>query len=79
MTQPNGVPRWKDLLEIFYAPRRVFERRRDGRLLLALVVSAVANAMLMYEVYSLTEHLQQSEILRVFGPRMMADKDTGQR
>ena len=42
------APVWEDLVDIFYAPRQVFERRRDGKFGLALVIVLVLAAVLLY-------------------------------
>lgn len=42
---------WEDFIDIFYAPRQVFERRRDGRFGLALVVLAVLTGILFWVAY----------------------------
>ena len=38
---------WEDLIDIFYAPSQVYERRRDGRFGLALVAVMVLSALLV--------------------------------
>jgi hypothetical protein len=42
------APVWEDLVDIFYAPRQVFERRRDGKFGLALVIVLVLATVLLY-------------------------------
>ena len=42
------APIWEDLVDIFYAPRQVFERRRDGKFGLALVILLVLATVLLY-------------------------------
>ena len=54
-TSPDTAPApaaqaslWEDLIDIFYAPSQVYERRRDGRFGLALVVVMVASAAFLF-------------------------------
>ncbi|HWA15989.1 MAG TPA: YIP1 family protein [Gemmatimonadales bacterium] len=68
MTAPAAVKQpslWEDLLEIFYAPRAVFERRREtpafGMALLVLVVLAVG---LTLAFASITEPIFTAEFNR---------------
>lgn len=49
------APVWEDLVDIFYAPRQVFERRRDGRFGLALVILLVLATVLLYLTKPLLE------------------------
>lgn len=62
MKQPSL---WEDLLEIFYAPRAVFERRREtpafGLALLVLVIAAVG---LTFAFGSVTEPIMDAETRR---------------
>ena len=37
---PPKAAAWEDVLDIFYAPTEVFERRRDGKYLIAMLVLA---------------------------------------
>lgn len=39
---------WEDLIDIFYAPTRVFERRRDGRFWVPLIVLTVMTVVLYF-------------------------------
>lgn len=68
MTAPAVVKQpslWEDLLEIFYAPRAVFERRREtpafGLALLVLVIAAVG---LTFAFASVTEPIMDAETRR---------------
>mgnify|MGYP002780947197 CR=1 FL=1 len=45
---PPKASRWEDCLDIFYNPREVYERRRDGKFWIALVVYAVLVGVLAY-------------------------------
>lgn len=45
---PEKASLWEDCLDIFYAPRQVFERRTDGRFWFALVVYALLVAVLTF-------------------------------
>lgn len=56
---------WEDLLEIFYAPRAVFERRRDTPAFgLALVVLVVLAVLLTLAFKSVTEPIMSADIMR---------------
>jgi hypothetical protein len=45
---PAKTSVWEDFIDIFYAPSQVFERRRDGRFGLALVVVTVVLSLLLW-------------------------------
>jgi len=47
-TTPTAVPLWEDLLEIFYGPTAVFERRKNAGFFIPLLVLAVAIIGLFY-------------------------------
>jgi hypothetical protein len=69
MTAPAAATRppslWEDLLEIFYAPTAVFERRRDTPAFgLALLVFVVLVIVLFYAFKSVTQPLMDAEIKR---------------
>ncbi len=69
MTVPVPAERppslWEDLLEIFYAPRAVFERRRETPAFgLALVVFAVLMIGLAVAFQSITEPVIDAELKR---------------
>ena len=40
--------RWEDFVDVYLDPRALFERRRDGRYLLALVVATLAMTLLFF-------------------------------
>ena len=42
------APVWEDLVDVFYAPRQVFERRRDGKFGVAFLIVLVLAAVLLY-------------------------------
>lgn len=68
MTSPAAVKQpsvWEDLLEIFYAPRAVFERRRETPAFgLALVILALAGVLLTVLFASITEPIFTAEFNR---------------
>jgi hypothetical protein len=68
MTAPAVVKQpslWEDLLEIFYAPRAVFERRRETPAFgLALVVLVVASVVLTLAFAGVTEPIMDAETSR---------------
>ena len=43
---PKRAPVWEDVVDVFYAPRAVFERRREGRYGLALLVYTILATVL---------------------------------
>ena len=45
---PAKTSLWEDCLDVFYAPREVFARRKDGRFWFALLVYGVLVAVLTY-------------------------------
>ena len=46
--KPESASVFEDFLDIFYAPSQVFERRRDGKFGLALLILIVVAAVLMF-------------------------------
>lgn len=52
---PKPAPVWEDFVDIFYAPRQVFERRRDGKFGLPFFILLVLAALLLF----LTKPLMQ--------------------
>ncbi|MFL5582262.1 MAG: YIP1 family protein [Gemmatimonadaceae bacterium] len=54
-TAPKKPSVFEDFVDIFYAPRQVFARRRDGEFFAALVVLTCLVALLGYLFYSLLE------------------------
>ncbi len=60
---------WEDVLDIFYAPRQVFERRRDGRYLIALVVLCLVTVAVFFLTQQMNESLQEVELMRTFRER----------
>lgn len=55
---------WEDFIDIFYAPGDVFERRRDGRFALALVILAVLMTLLFFASQSVLTEPMQAEFAR---------------
>src|ERR671932_2052109 len=80
MTTPSSVPGdgplgpthaeaakasvWEDFIDIFYAPSQVFERRRDGRFGLALLVLALLTGILFYIFYRNTTAIWDAQFER---------------
>ena len=54
-TAPKKPSVFEDFVDIFYAPRQVFARRRDGEFVAALVVLTVLVALMGYLFYNLLE------------------------
>ena len=60
---------WEDVLDIFYAPRQVFERRRDGKYLIALLALCLLSVAVYYLSLQMNEALQDVEMTRTFRER----------
>jgi len=56
---------WEDALDIFYAPREVFERRRDGTYLWPLLVLCVLSTLVFLLSQQMNAALQDAEFARV--------------
>lgn len=54
-TAPKQPSVFEDFIDIFYAPRQVFARRKDGEFFLALVVVTLLTAAMGYLFYNLLE------------------------
>ena len=67
-TAPTAAP-WEDVLDIFYAPRQVFERRRDGKYLIPLLVICAVTVAVFFLSSQLNEALQDAELTRTFRER----------
>ena len=55
---------WEDVLDIFYAPRQVFERRRDGRYMVPLIISLVLSVAIYVLAQQMNDTLQDVEFAR---------------
>jgi hypothetical protein len=62
---PAAAP-WEDVLDIFYAPRQVFERRRDGKYLIPLLIACVVTVAVFFLSSQLNEAVQDAEMSRAF-------------
>ena len=75
----------EDFLDIFYAPSTVFERRRDGRFGLALLILVVAMVALFFATRPVMEPFyaamvdMQMEAARKSNPNMAAQAEAGAR
>lgn len=56
---------WEDALDIYYAPREVFERRRDGTYLWPLLVLCVLSTLVFLLSQQMNSALQDAEFARV--------------
>jgi hypothetical protein len=54
---PAKTSAWEDIIDIFYAPTSVFERRRDGKYGVALVLQSILMAALFYAMVTVLEHV----------------------
>jgi hypothetical protein len=61
---PRPAARWEDFVDIFLDPRAVFERRRDARYLVALIVVTVAMTLLFLAGLGPLGPVFESEMLR---------------
>jgi Yip1 domain len=66
---PQRTAAWEDVLDIFYAPRQVFERRRDGKYAIALVVLCLITVVVFFLSLQMNEALQDVELTRSFRER----------
>jgi hypothetical protein len=76
--EPDGkssvIPKtaaWEDVLDIFYAPRQVFERRRDGKYLVPMLVLCVTSMIIFVLSQQLNEALQDAEFARIIKQNAM--------
>ncbi len=65
---PTAAP-WEDVLDILYAPSQVFERRRDGKYLIPLLVICAVTVAVFFLSAQLNEALQDAELTRTFRER----------
>jgi hypothetical protein len=70
---PASVPFWEDLLEIFYAPRAVFERRKNSGFGLPLLVLFVVGTGLFFVGRSALEPVYDGEIDRGIAQAMKSN------
>ncbi len=66
---PAKSSTWEDVLDIFYAPREVFERRRDGKYLIALLALCLMSVAVYFLSLQMNEALQDVEMARTFRER----------
>ena len=62
---------WEDVLDIFYAPQQVFERRRDGKYLVPILVLCVVSMLIFVLSSQINEALQDAEFARVIKQNAM--------
>lgn len=63
---PARSSAWEDVLDIFYAPRAVFERRRDGKYLVPILVLCVATVAVYFLSQQMNDALRDVELARTF-------------
>lgn len=56
---------WEDALDVYYAPRDVFERRRDGKYFWPLLVLSVLSTLVFLLSQQMNSALQDAEFARV--------------
>lgn len=75
---PPKAAAWEDVLDIYYAPREVFERRRDGKYLIPILVLCVVSMLIFVLSAQINEALQDAEFARVIRQNAMtADQAAG--
>lgn len=62
---PPKTAAWEDVLDIFYAPRQVFQRRIDGKYWIPLLVLCVISMLVFLLSAQMNEALQDAEFARV--------------
>ncbi len=62
---PAKSAAWEDALDIFYAPRQVFERRRDGSYFVTMLILGLLTAAVFYLSPQLNEALTEAEMARM--------------
>jgi Yip1 domain len=65
VTPPNKAAAWEDLLDIFYAPRQVFERRKDGQYWVLLALICLLSLGTFFLSQQLNEVIGDIEFARV--------------
>jgi hypothetical protein len=65
-----------DLIEIFYAPRAVFARRREGKFGLPYAALVVAGVVLYFATHSLMQPVMDTEIARSMSQAVASGKMT---
>ncbi|HEX6059212.1 MAG TPA: YIP1 family protein [Gemmatimonadaceae bacterium] len=61
---------WEDFIDIYYAPSQVFERRRDGRFGLALLVITIVLSLLFWLSQTYLEPMYTAEMNRQIAAAM---------
>ena len=71
---PTAAP-WEDLLDIFYAPRQVFERRRDGKYLVPLLALCALIVLVSFLSAQLNDAVADVEFNRaIVGQKLTAEQ-----
>lgn len=61
---PAKTSTWEDVLDIFYIPEEVFERRRDGKYLVPLIVLCLLTVVVYFLSQQMNGALQEAELTR---------------
>lgn len=75
---PQKSAAWEDVLDIFYAPRQVFERRRDGKYMLALLIICLLSVAIYFLSQQMNDALSEAEVARSFRERGMTPEQMAQ-
>ncbi|MEO5588913.1 MAG: YIP1 family protein [Gemmatimonadaceae bacterium] len=63
-TESGKAGLWEDFIDIFFQPAAVFERRRDGKFGLALLVLAVLSGVLFFALHNGIAPIMDAEMAR---------------
>ncbi len=61
---PPPTAMWEDALDIYYAPRQVFERRRDGKYLIVLLILCALTLVIYFLSIQFNEAVADAEFTR---------------
>ncbi|MCU0625660.1 MAG: YIP1 family protein [Gemmatimonadaceae bacterium] len=75
---PAKTSVWEDCLDIFYSPREVFERRRDGKFWVPLLVFAVLVGVLAFLGRQAFDAIQDVAIRESFAKQGMSPEQAAQ-
>ena len=65
---PSSPGLWEDFIDIFYQPSQVFERRREGKFGLALLVLVVISGILFFALRNGIAPIMDAEMAKAAAP-----------